>query len=148
MTKGVIFTIVFAIAWFGCDSETIVELEWRAHQDTFSIYMVNDTFKFILEPHANVMYQGPTTVSHDSALTDSIRVELNLEVEVRKDQQSITKHVDPFWINDSLLRIGFSYNGIIPKLGSQSPQTSPALPQIKIISANIFIPPGAKAVDN
>lgn len=144
-----------AYIFTGCDSCGI-DYEWKSHRDKFNIFMMSDTFKFYFYPsYLNSDISTPV-ILYDSTLTDSMRIELELDVEVVDGENIRDRILYSRWLQDTLsIEFGYLTNSTQPneksptntrsKTMSQLPQCTPAQPRLNITSAKVFIPLGTEA---
>ena len=144
------------ITLIGCDScGSDTDSKSTSHQDTASFFLMSDSIKFSL--YSTTFGVVPPTGIHiyrDSTLTDSMRIELELESNwegsIRRSEFWSFE-----WQHDTLgLTIGYT-NQIIPgkatkvnlnKKNDQVPQCQPIGQGTNVNSANVFIPPGTEAI--
>lgn len=144
----------------GCESnEYEGNYEWNSHKDTLNILLTSNSIYFLFDfPFGNVDVVNPPSISHDSSLSAAARLELEVQLAVYKGSNIEGKATAHRWQNDTvLIGLDYDYNIIGPantppppvaqrnKKPSQLPQTTPALPSIKLTSAKLFLPRQASA---
>ena len=151
--------LAFSLCSSGCESGSDVNYEWKSYRDTLSISPKSDSIKFQFDYSIGRLdVLTIPSVSNDLALSDTARLELEIEKEVAEGKNIIDGSVVLDWISDTLT-INLTYNSNIivaadspassnaieNKAPSQLPQRTPKQPVLRITSAKLFLPPGVSA---